>query len=111
MAAPALDLSGRVLGHLAILDTSDMRHLPHAESILRIFATRVGVELQRKFTQDALRASEEKYRLLVENQTDLVVKIDPDSQLQFVSPSYCEMFSRSEAELTGTSFHEQIHPG
>ena len=111
MAAPALDLSGRVLGHLAILDTSDMRHLPHAESILRIFATRVGVELHRKFTQDALQASEEKYRLLVENQTDLVVKIDPDSQMQFVSPSYCEMFSRSEVELIGTSFHEQIHPG
>jgi len=109
MGAPAPDLTGRVLGHLAILDSSDMRHLPHAESILRIFATRVGVELHRKRTQEALQASEEKYRLLVENQTDLVVKLDQDSRLQFVSPSYCEMFSRRESELLNSDFHKQIH--
>jgi PAS domain S-box-containing protein len=109
IGAPALDLTGRVLGHLAILDTTDMRHLPHAESIIQIFATRVGVELHRKRTQEALQASEEKYRLLVENQTDLVIKLDPKGRLQFVSPSYCEMFSRSESELQGSSFHQQVH--
>jgi len=109
MAVPALDMTGRTLGHLAILDTSDMRHLPHAESILRIFATRVGVELQRKRTQKALQASEEKYRLLVENQTDLVVKLDRTGRLQFVSPSFCEMFSRDENELLHSQFDEQIH--
>ena len=86
-----------------------MRHLPHAESILKIFATRVGVELHRKRTQQALQASEEKYRLLVENQTDLIVKLNSDGQLQFVSPSYCEMFSLGESELQGTDFHQQIH--
>ena len=111
MAAPAMDLSGRVLGHLAILDTTDMHHLPHAESILSIFATRVGVELHRKRTQEALQASEGKYRLLVENQTDLVVKLDRQGSLQFVSPSYCEMFSLSEDELLNSVFHEQIHAG
>jgi PAS domain S-box-containing protein len=109
IGAPALDLSGRVLGHLAIFDTTDMRHLPHAESIIQIFATRVGVELHRKRTQEALQASEEKYRLLVENQTDLVIKIDQNGCLQFVSPSYCEMFSRSESDLQGSSFHQQVH--
>jgi len=109
IGAPALDLSGRVLGHLAIRDTSDMRHLPHAESIIQIFATRVGVELHRKRTQEALQASEENYRLLVENQTDLVIKFDQKGDLLFVSPSYCEMFSRSESELQGSSFHQQVH--
>jgi two-component system sensor histidine kinase TtrS len=88
-----------------------MRHLPHAQSILQIFATRVGVELHRKRTQLALQASEENYRLLVENQTDLVIKLDQTGQLQFVSPSYCEMFSRSESDLQGSSFHQQVHSG
>jgi PAS domain S-box-containing protein len=111
LGVPAVDLSGRVLGHLAILDTSDMSHLPHAESILRIFATRVGVELQRKRMQEELQTSEENYRLLVDNQTDLVVKLDPEGRLQFVSPSYCETFSRSEQDLLGSSFREQIHSG
>ena len=111
LGVPAVDLSGRVLGHLAILDTSDMSHLPHAESILRIFATRVGVELQRKSMQEELQNSEEKYRLLVDNQTDLIVKLDPKGGLRFVSPSYCEMFSRGESDLLGLPFHEQVHPG
>ena len=109
IGAPAVDFSGRVLGHLAIRDTSDMRHLPHAESIIQIFATRVGVELHRKRIQEALLASEEKYRLLVENQTDLVIKLDQKGHLQFVSPSYCEMFSCSESDLQGSSFHQQVH--
>ncbi len=78
---------------------------------MRIFATRVGVELHRKRTQEALQASEEKYRLLVENQTDLVVKLDRQGRLQFVSPSYCEMFSLGEDELLNSVFHEQIHAG
>jgi PAS domain S-box-containing protein len=109
LAVPALDQSGQVLGHLAILDTSDMRHLPHAESILQIFATRVGVELQRKRIQLALQASEEKYRLLVENQTDLIVKLDSAGHLGFASPSFCEMFSQPEHELLHTRFHDHIH--
>ncbi|MBT8079136.1 MAG: AAA family ATPase [Gammaproteobacteria bacterium] len=111
LGAPAMDLSGRVLGHLAILDSSDMSHLPHAESILRIFATRVGVELHRKRMQDELRASEEKYRLLVDNQTDLVVKLDRDGRLLFASPSYCEMFSCGEESLQDRTFDERILAG
>ena len=111
MAVPAMDLTGRVLGHLAILDTTDMSQLPHAESILLIFAARVGVELHRKRTQEALQASEEKYRLLVENQTDLIVKLNPQGHFQFVSPSYCELFARSDDDLHGSLFQEQIHSG
>ncbi len=111
LGAPVFDLSGRVLGHLAILDKSDMSHLPHAKSILSIFATRVGVELHRKSMQERLQASEEKYRLLVDNQTDLVIKLDRTGRLLFVSPSYCEMFSRSESDLLNTEFHERVHAG
>ena len=109
IGAPALDLSGRVLGHLAIFDTTDMRHLPHAESVIQIFATRAGVELHRKRTQEALLASEEKYRLLVENQTDMVIKLDQNGCLLFASPTYCEMFSCNESDLQGSSFHALVH--
>lgn len=58
----------------------------------------------------ALKRSEEKYRLLIENQNDLIVKIDPSGKFLFVSPSYCKMFGTSEEELTGREFMPLVHP-
>ncbi len=59
--------------------------------------------------QEALRRQEEKYRLLVENQTDLVVKVDREYRFEFVSPSYCQLFDKTEAELLGKTFQPLVH--
>jgi len=64
----------------------------------------------RRLAEEALRQSEEKYRLLVENQTDLVIKMDLEGRFLFVSPSYCEMFGKTEQELLGRKSKTLIHP-
>ena len=64
---------------------------------------------ERRRIEDALRESMEKYRLLVENQTDLVVKVDTEGRFQFVSPSYCELFGKTEDELLGKKFIPLVH--
>ena len=56
-----------------------------------------------------LREKEETYRLMVENQTDLLVKIDVEGRFLFVSPSYCRMFGKSESELLGQTFMPLVH--
>jgi len=71
-----------------------------------LFATTLQILLQR---QRALRLSEERFRLLVENQTDLVSKVDMKGRLLFVSPSYCETFGKTEDELLGNSFMPLVH--
>jgi len=64
---------------------------------------------ERKRWEEALHESENKYRLLVDNQTDLVVKVDTEGRFQFVSPSYCELFEKTEAELLGKTFMPLVH--
>jgi diguanylate cyclase (GGDEF)-like protein/PAS domain S-box-containing protein len=57
----------------------------------------------------AAEAPDEDYRLLVENQTDLVVKVDPEGRFLFVSPSYCRAFGKTKDDLIGRSFIPLVH--
>lgn len=59
--------------------------------------------------QESLRDSQEKYRLLIENQSDMVVKIDAGHEFVYVSPSYCTTFGMSEAEIIGKNFMPRVH--
>jgi PAS domain S-box-containing protein len=63
----------------------------------------------KKKAEDALRANEEKYRLIVENQTDLTVKMDAQKRLLFASPSFCEAFGVSKQHLEGIHFLSFVH--
>lgn len=67
------------------------------------------LRFQVKKATARLQASEEKYRLLVNNQNDLIVKVDPEGRFLFVSPSYCKLFGKSEEELLGQKFLPLVH--
>lgn len=64
---------------------------------------------ERKEAELALKKSEENYRILVENQTDLVVKVDINGNFSYVSPSYCRLFGKTEEELIGKTFMPLVH--
>jgi PAS domain S-box-containing protein len=64
---------------------------------------------KQKEIEKEYRKSEELYRLLIENQNDLVVKVNPQGEFLYVSPSYCKYFNLSEEELLGKSFLPLVH--
>lgn len=58
----------------------------------------------RRAVNSALEESEARYRLLVDHQSDLLVKLDDEFRLVFVSPSCCAFFNSSEQALIGQSY-------
>jgi PAS domain S-box-containing protein len=63
---------------------------------------------RRRFAEESLRESEERYRNVVETQTELICRYLPDSTLTFVNDAYCRYFGRSRDELVGSPFVELI---
>jgi PAS domain S-box-containing protein len=64
---------------------------------------------ERQKAMAALEKSEKRYRLVVDNMADLLVKIDVEGRFLFVSPSYCELFGKGEEELLGNKFMPLVH--
>ena len=66
-------------------------------------------ELQeRKQVEEELIQSESRYRNIIEDQTEFVVRHLPDGTRTFVNGSYCKYLNKSSEELVGTSFFSQI---
>ena len=55
-----------------------------------------------------LRDSEERYRAIVEDQTELICRFLSDGTLTFVNDIYCRYFGRSREDLIGQSFFTLI---
>ncbi len=64
----------------------------------------------RKSAEEALSASEEKYRLIVEDQNDLILKLTPDGRILFASPSIRELLGCSPDDIVGTNLLSLVHP-
>ena len=59
---------------------------------------------ERLAMEQALRQSEARYRRVVEDQTELIVRCLPDGTRTFVNEAYCRYSEATPEELIGTSF-------
>ena len=82
---------------------------PREVRLFKDMGHRITDGLSHLLLHQQLRQREEHYRLMVENQTDLIVKVDTQGRFLFVSPSYCELFGRGLEELLGKQFMPLVH--
>ena len=76
----------------------------------------LDMTLTRAMRLHQLKESEEKYRSIVEDQTELICRFLPGGLLTFVNEAYCRYFGKKREELLGNSFmkfipdedHEQV---
>ena len=66
---------------------------------------RVMAAIERRKAVCALRESEDRYRAVVESQTELISRFLPDGTHIFVNDAYCRYFSKTAVEILGTRFH------
>jgi PAS domain S-box-containing protein len=56
---------------------------------------------ERKKSEEALKESEERYRILIETMHDGVIQVDNEDKIQFVNNCMCEMLGYTYNELIG----------
>lgn len=63
---------------------------------------------RRRRAEEASKASETRYRNVVETQTELICRFLPDTTLTFVNDAYCRHFGRTREELIGIKYAQLI---
>ncbi|WP_170294862.1 sensor domain-containing diguanylate cyclase [Roseospira navarrensis] len=64
---------------------------------------------ERERAQAALRASEARYRLIAENQSALIFKVNRENRFVYANRAYCETFGCQLEDLVGAPILDQVH--
>ncbi len=78
-------------------------------AVRKMFGTGHDVT-EAKQAEEVVRESEERYRLLAENATDMIVRATPEGAFTYVSPACRTLLGFEPEELVGRSGYSFIHP-
>ena len=110
-AAVPLKNKESIVGCLTLFRKEGVRMDASSRTMMRLFASHAAATVKIAGLYAALQEKTEKYQLLVENQTDVIVKISPAGTFLFVSPSFCEVFGKKEKDLMGAPFEMFVEEG
>lgn len=101
---PFVTGAGMELGHLAVMHDQPMAKEFRGMALLKIFAVRATVELERKRAEQALRRSEERLANILASATDAILTIDADHGVTLFNTAAEKMFRCKAADIIGQSF-------
>ncbi len=77
--------------------------------LLKTFTNLLGNVFERQHTERQLLASEEKYRSVVDNLTEVIFQTDEKSVLTFLNPAWIDITGYSIEESIGTNIMDYIY--
>jgi diguanylate cyclase (GGDEF)-like protein/PAS domain S-box-containing protein len=78
-------------------------------TVMPPIAVGVGSDARRAAAR-ALRESEARYRLVVEDQSEFISLAGLEGELKFVNTAYAELFGREPGDMLGTSLYDHVPP-
>ena len=107
---PLTAVGGPVLGLLVVLDDKPLAHDENAGALMTVFASRAASELERLYTERALRDSEAHLRATLEVTPNVAVQwYDLQGRVLFWNRASETMFGWSSAEAVGKTLDTLIH--
>ena len=116
-ACPVCDLGKEVDNAEREMVCADGSRLPVLKSVKRVqirgqeklLECFVDITAQKR-AENALRESEDRYRSLVENASDIIFKTDLNGNFTFVNPAVIRITGYKEAEIIGRQYTIMIRP-
>jgi PAS domain S-box-containing protein len=71
-------------------------------------AHKVGMAIQRRRAEQSLRESEQRYKAVVEDQTEFICRFNKDGTFNFVNDAFCRHFQKKPEDLLGKKFLPKI---
>jgi PAS domain S-box-containing protein len=78
--------------------------------LLQTASEMVGIYIEGKKIDLALRESEERFRNYVEKANDIIYALTPEGIFSYVSPNWTEILGHDVSEVQGQSFVPFVHP-
>lgn len=86
---------------------SFVQNLWFALGILLVLLLSVAIRAMLD-NRDSLEISRGRYRLLVENQSDFIIKLTVDGEFTYVSPNFCDLMNLSESQFLGRNYNDLL---
>ena len=102
--------SGQPLGILSVMSRSAMNRVSTAEAILRIFASRVSSELERRRAERALRESESRNTAILGALPDLIFVTDRMGVIESVYATHARELTSKRESIQGKTLHSVLGP-
>ncbi len=100
LGIPLLDSSGKVNGHLAVLDTEPMVETDRKVTLLEVFAARTGAELERQRLEEELTRANEELEIRVAERTEELQRANKKLQAEITDRKEAqEALRKSEESL------------
>jgi PAS domain S-box-containing protein len=101
---PLTDARGEAAGLMVVATRRPITEPELIESVLKIFAARAMVELERRRADAALQASEEQYRAIFNASADALVLWDSNLRRVDVNPAYERLYGWKREEVIGRGY-------